>query len=57
MMSSAILPPNIGHAQKNTAYTCGWLTRFVISGQAKERRKKKKKDRKDEDKGSRNVHE
>lgn len=48
MMSFAILTPNIGHAQKNTAYTCVGLTRFVISGQTKERRKNKKKGGKEE---------
>lgn len=49
-MSFAILTPNIGHGEKKkAASTCDWLTRLVISGQAKERRKQKKNYGKDEE--------
>lgn len=35
--------------QKEAAYTCGGLTRLVISGQPEERRKNKKNDGEDEE--------
>lgn len=35
--------------QKEAAYTCDWLTKLVISGQPKERRKNEKNDGEDEE--------